>query len=698
MHVEGTVMKRSCVWLGLVVVAACGGSEPAQPDAGIPIDAPVVQPRPATLELLAGDVGGPGNVDGTGAAARFNHPASVAIDAAGNAYVADQANQLIRKVTPAGQVTTLAGAAGVSGTSDGAGAQARFHDPAGIAVAADGSIYVADQGNHTIRKITEAGVATLAGTPGQPGSADGTGAAARFDRPAGLALDRAGNLVVADEGNDTIRQVTAAGVVTTIAGVARTPGSHDGAAATATFSGPSGVAVDGAGNVIIADRRNSTIRQLAPDGAVTTLAGAAGKAGTADGAAADARFAFPVAVAVDATGVLVADGDHVIRRIAAGAVTTLAGNPLDPGSADGPVASATFRSLAGLAADAAGVIYFVDGTEALRTIRAGVVATRAGAKRQIGSADGTGAAARFDGLIGVAADRAGNVYAVDTDNATIRKITPAGVVTTLAGTARIQGSADGTGAAARFAAPTAIAVDARGNAYVTDLLDNTVRKITPAGVVTTLAGLAGQRGSADGIGAAARFDAPLGVAVDAAGTVYVADGFNQTIRKITPAGEVTTLAGTAGARGSADGTGSAARFSTPSGVAVDGAGNVYIADTDNHAIRKVTAAGVVTTLAGNAGAIGSADGTGAAARFDFPVGVAVDSAGTVYVADTLNSDLRRVSPAGVTTTVGGVAGVADVVLGDDFRLAAPQGLAISGDAIVVTELQAILVLRRGVTP
>ena len=217
----------------------------------------------------------------------------------------------------------------------------------------------------------------------------------------------------------------------------------------------------------------------------------------------------------------------------------------------------------------------------------------------------------------MAVDAAGNVYVADTGNDTIRKITPAGVVTTLAGTAGQAGSADGTGTAARFNEPDGVAVDAAGNVYVADTNNDTIRKITPAGVVTTLAGTAGQAGSADGTGAAAQFNAPEGVAVDGAGNVYVADTGNDTIRKITPAGVVTTLAGTAGQVGSADGTGSAARFNDPDGVAVDGAGNVYVADTINDTIREITPAGVVTTLAGSPGQYGSADGTGAAAQFDY---------------------------------------------------------------------------------
>jgi len=258
--------------------------------------------------------------------------------------------------------------------------------------------------------------------------------------------------------------------------------------------------------------------------------------------------------------------------------------------------------------------------------------------------------AAFSTPEGVAVDAAGNVYVADTINETIRQITPAGVVSTLAGLAGVGGSADGTGSAARFSGPFGVAADAAGNVYVADTFNQTIRKVTPAGVVTTLAGQAGSAGSTDGTGSAARFSTPRRVAADAVGNVYVAE-LNHVIRKITPAGVVSTLAGLAGAVGSADGTGSAARFADPQGVAVDAADNVYVADTANNTIRKITPAGVVTTLAGLAGTSGSTDGTGTAARFTSPRGVAVDAAGKVYVADRNNGAIRKITPAGVVTTV-----------------------------------------------
>ena len=280
---------------------------------------------------------------------------------------------------------------------------------------------------------------------------------------------------------------------------------------------------------------------------------------------------------------------------------------------------------------------------------------------------------------GIAVNDRGDVYVADTLNHTIRKITPAGVVTTLAGQAGQHGSIDGIGRNARFWAPFGIAVDYEGNVYVADTANNTIRKFTPNGVVTTLAGLAGQPGSADGIGIGARFRNPWGVAVDNAGNVYVADSSNFTIRKITPAGAVTTLAGLAGQDGSADGIGASARFKTPFGVAVDSAWNVYVADAGNNTIRKITASGAVSTLAGLAGQDGSADGIGANARFKTPFGVAVDSAWNVYVADTGNNAIRRITLKGIVSTVAGRAGVpggSDEGKGKDARFFCPNNVAV----------------------
>jgi sugar lactone lactonase YvrE len=337
------------------------------------------------------------------------------------------------------------------------------------------------------------------------------------------------------------------------------------------------------------------------------------------------------------------DGTKATASIAV-EVTTLAGQTGSIGTADGSGAAARFAYLAYIACDAAGNLYVTDYNTIRKITPAGKVTTFAGKPGDFsyGSANGSHAAARFDHPFGIACDTAGNVYVAEEGNYTVRKITPAGEVTTLAGRAGSSGTVDGSGAAARFSGPNGIACDAAGNLYVVDW--DAVRKITPAGKVTTLAGKALWPGHTDGSGAAARFRQSSGIACDAAGNIYVADTTNDTIRKITPAGEVTTLAGKSRSKGSIDGSGAAARFNWPTGISCDFAGNLYVTDSGNNTIRKITPAGEVTTLAGKAGAVGSADGSGTAARFSIHLnGIACDAAGNLYVADCDNNTIRKIT-------------------------------------------------------
>jgi len=641
----------------------------------------VVNCDTSQLSLIAGQIGGMGDIDRNGRGARFSTPGGTATDASGNVYVADSFNNTIRKITAAGVVTTLAGTAGMQGSTDATGASARFSQPGDVVADASGTLYVADTANHTIRKITAAGgVTTLAGLAGSSGSSDGSGSAARFNTPGGIAIDSAENLYVADTLNNTIRKITPAGVVTTIAGVAGSNGSADGPAATATFFQPAAVAVDVSGNVFVADTFNFTVRKIA-GGTVTTLAGTAAASGSVDGTGANARFSQPRGIATDATGnIFVNDsGNYTVRQVTPqGVVTTLAGTAGMSGSVDGTGAAARFSYLAGLRVDAHGSLLIADSANdtVRRVTAAGVVTTFAGTAPAPGSADQTGTSASFWSPLGISADAAGNTYVADYQNHTIRKVSTGGVVTTFAGSPGVGGSADGTGSAARFAYPYAVAADSNGMIYVADTGNYTVRAITPAGLVTTLAGSAGMSGAVDGTGAAARFAFVAAIAADGHGNLYVADG--PTIRKVTiPDGIVTTLAGMASAPDSVDGTGSAARFYSPEGIAIGGDGNVYVSDFGASNIRVVTPAGVVTTLAGTAFSYGSADGDGAAARFNGLQGISIDTSGNLYCADSGNETIRRITPSGSVTTVVGVTGSRGVALEAlPASLNQPSGIAV----------------------
>ena len=645
-----------------------------------------------TIQLVAGQLGGIGNADGVGAAARFNNPRALAYDG-GNLYVTDQQNHCIRKIdVTTGAVSTIAGSALQKGTADGVGAAARFNHPFGLAADGAGNLYVADMNNDTIRKIVLASgtVTTIAGTAGTAGSGDGSGAGATFDHPHGLVYDGAGALYVADARSLIIRKLVLSGaVVTTIAGTAGMRGSANGTGAAALFSSPHALAFHN-GNLYVADTRNQTVRQLVvSSAAVTTLAGSAGAGGWVDATGGNARFAKPRGITADGAGKLyVADSDNDRIRVideATGQVTTLAGQGY--GSSDGVGAGANFAGPMAVATDGAGNLYVADGWGS--TIRKVVVATAtvttlAGAAGGDGLVDGRGAAALFTRPHGIAVDGK-TLYVADKQSNVVRKVDLAtNDVTTLAGSGQ-QGAADGVGPAAQLNSPFAVASDGAGTLFVADNGNDTIRKIDVAsGTVSTLAGAAGQAGSLDDTGAKARFSSPAGM-VYTGGTLYVADLNNDTIRKIDVASAaVTTLAGTAGQTGTTDDTGAKARFNNPNGLALDG-GNLYVVDESNHTIRQIVlATAAVTTLAGGAGMVGSADGTGGAARFDMPHAIAADGAGNLYVADTRNHTVRKlVIATGAVSTWAGVAGVGAVQLGAlPGGLNTPTGLAIGSDGAV----------------
>ena len=588
--------------------------------------------------------------------AQLNGPNGVAVDGSGNLYIADTPNHRIRKVDSAGVITTVAGDGRQGDSGDGGAATAaQLRYPRGVALDRAGNLYIADTPNHRIRKVDSAGViTTVAGDGRQGDSGDGGAAtAAQLRYPRGVALDRAGNLYIADTFNDCIRKVDSAGRISTVAGTGTGGFSGDGGAAVAAqLWNPYGVALDGSGNLYITDWGNHRIRKVNSAGVISTVAGGGSSLGDG-GAAVAAQLSRPTGVALDGAGNLyIADtSNHSIRKVdSAGIISTVAGRSIGDG---GAATAAQLFWPTGVALDGADNLYIADWrNQRIRKVdAAGIISTVAG--------DGTNGSRRGDGgaavaaqlwnPYGVALDGAGNLYIANRGNHCIYKVDSAGVISTVAGDRRPGSRGDGGAAvAAQLNGPSSVALDGSGNLYIADSDNHRIRKVDAAGVITTVAGdgTNGFRGDG-GAAVAAQLNGPFGVTLDGSGNLYIADSFNQRIRKVNSAGVISTVAGsgTAGSRGDG-GAAVAAQLNRPFGMALDGSGNLYIADTGNQRIRKVDAAGVITTVAGSSTAGFSGDGgTATAAKLNFPGGVALDGAGNLYIADWGNHRIRRLTPA-----------------------------------------------------
>jgi sugar lactone lactonase YvrE len=666
-------------------------------------------PRIQTLSFVAGGLGGIGDADGTGTAARFNRPAGTALDDEGNLYVSDSGSCVIRKIeAQTNAVTTLAGTASVCDSTDSVGIHARFNGPSGLTFGItdtnEKKIYVADSNNFTIRAIDLATqqVTTLAGSAGQRAdsgsSGDGTGDTARFRGLIGLTIDNTGsNLYAVDAGNFTIRKIDIkARAVTTIAGVPGTKGILDctGAVADADggatdggtttggctpadsrFRNPMGVAYgmtsDGQEILYVVDSGSfgqNVIRQVfLADNRVTTLA----KGGS------PILFASPTGVTLQGTSTLfVSDiGNQVIRRIdiATGDVTLLAGNQGMGGNSDGTGSDAMFNRPRLMTLDPNGALLVPDElNHIVRKVEtaganAGTVTTLAGAVAHSGIEDGTGGQARFNAPAAMTSDGDGNLYVADALNSTIRRVAADGTVTTIAGTAltipNVGENGDGTGTDALFGLPTGIAYaktgDSAGYLYVADSGSNIVRQIDlNTKVVTTIAGTAGTYPpfgeNGDGTGAGASFGSLSALASDGGDNLYIPDTFANLIRKmVISTQEVTTIV-------NAD-----AGLSFPSGVALDGQGNLYIADSSNQTIQRlVLATNELSVVAGSVGQPGYLDTTASGSTLlNNPGSISFDGT-NLYIAEPLNHAVRKLNLiSGKVTTLAGTIGVTGTVPG-----------------------------------
>jgi sugar lactone lactonase YvrE len=413
--------------------------------------------------------------------------------------------------------------------------------------------------------------------------------------PSGLAMDAAGNLFVAESDN-RVRRISATGIATTVAGNGAGGFSGDsGPATTAQLQNPGGLAIDASGNLFIADTGNNRVRRVSPAGIIVTVAGtgAAGYSGDG-GPAASARLSAPVGLALDASGnLLIADtGNHSVRKVSVdGMIATLAGNGVAGASGGlGPAVSAQLSSPTGLAFDSSGKLFIADsGNNRIRVVSMGTISTFAGNGTQGLSGDGGAAlGAQFSAPRGIALDASGNLLIADTFNYRLRKVS-AGVVTTAAGTGDGSFSGDnGPAVRAQLYSPVQVTADGSGNVFFADRNNNRVRRVSPDGAINTVAGSGGYGFAGDG-GAAvgAQLAGPYGVAVDSSGNLYFSDQGNNRVRKVSANGTITTVAGNGSAGFAGDGGPAAgAQLNGPCKVAVDGSGNLFIADASTTASAR----------------------------------------------------------------------------------------------------------------
>jgi gliding motility-associated-like protein len=630
------------------------------------------------LSTIAG-AAGPGYTNGASGTSQLQGPRGIVTDRAGNVYVADVYS--IRKINTAGVTSTFVGGA-VSGYIDGTGTTARFDGAVSLAIDGSDNIYVIDQGNAVIRKVTPAGVVTTLAGNRNRGNTDGQGTAAAFNNPQDIIFSN-GVLYVADY--IVIRRVTTGGLVSTIAGNG-VPKVLNGPALSAGFGNASALLINTAGDIYVLDIGNNApnegsaiLRVIDKDNNVATV-------DIIDGDGNKIYLTTPNSLTLDKNGLIyIASGSNYIQTLSFDRYTISkplpAGLLFDPGTgiiSGKPTVLSPATNYTVTAYNASGssstvinievivntlgllppaITYATPQKYPINDAIAALIPTNTGgdvpanAYGQVstlaggnGSStkDGIGVTAGFNLPSGIGADNSGNIFVTDFGSGAIRKVTSGGVVTTIASLTQ----------------PSGLAADAQGNLYVSDFDSNTIYKITAAGVKTVFAG-SGLIGANDGLGTTSSFNGPGGLALDAQGNLYVADQVNNRIRKITPAGQVTTLAGS-GATGSNNGSGPSATFNNPDGVAVDKAGNVYVADTKNNLIRKIAPDGTVSPFAGN-GTPGKTDGTGSAASFNYPTNLAIDGLGNLYVADYTNNLIRKITPAGVVSTIvgSGAAGSAN---------------------------------------
>ncbi len=649
-----------------------------------------------TLTRIAGNSRAGYSGDGGPAIrAQLNAPAGLAIDGTGDIFIADLGNNVVREVTPDGNIQTVAGN-GTQGYSGdfGVATQAQLHAPSGVAVDGSGHLYIADSGNNAIREVTTDGnISPFAGNGlasyygDSSTSTPTTPAQAGLNDPQDVAVGSNGTIYIVDTGNSFVRAV-ANGAINYVAGSGSVGFAGDGGSATATTTntgpgvalyGPRAIAFDSAGNYYLADAGNGRIRKIDTKGIITTVAGNGTLGFAGDGSAATAaNLNQPSGVALDKQGnIYIADTSNGrIRKVSsAGTISTVAGNGMVSYSGDGgPATGAQLNGPLGVAADNSGNLFIADSQNGVvRVVNKGAIASVGGGTLVIPRS--------------VATDAAGNAYVADAQDNRVRRVGTDGTVTTYAGNGTNGFGGDGGPAAnAQLNSPAAVAVDGAGNLYIADLGNLRIRKVSANGNISTVAGNGSQGYSGDGGPAInASLNTPLGVAVDPSGNLYITDSASQVIREVTLDGNIKTIAGTGEPGFTGDGGSAAsAQLASPIGIAADPFGNIFFVDGTTR-IREINTAGVIATVAGN-GSFGYSGDGGMAnlAQFSSPSAVWADAAGNLYVADTGNNAIRLLQPAGSGITLNAVVNAAS---NQNGAVAPGEIVALYGSGLGPSQLQ-----------
>jgi hypothetical protein len=630
-----------------------------------------------TLTVFAG-LGFPGfsgdGVTGGAANALLSSPRGVAVDSSGNVYIADQSNCVVRKVDTANTITTIAGIGGSCGFSgdSGKGTAAQLSSPGGVGLDASGDLFIADSNNCRVRKLVLSSntITTYAGNGTCSYSGDGGAAtSAELNYPYAVSADSSGNLFIADTSNYVVREVTKSTMKISTVGGNHTYGylGDGGPATSAEFTYIYGVAVSGT-TVTVSDIYNYRVRQFTVGGNVNTVAGNGTGSFCGDGGAAtSACFNAPTGVAVSGANYYVADQSNYRIRLftVGGNINTIAGNGSYnlPTLMSGVVPSGVVLYYPyGVYDDPSGNL-FVNDTDnfVVRELvkSTGVVNLFAGNGTAGYSGDGGKAtSAEITYNDGVARDSSGNIYIADTNNCIIREVNTAGIISTFAGIPdRCGFSGDGgTATAAELYYPSGVFVDSKNNVYIADTYSHAIREVT-GGTINTVAGIGQSNGySGDGgLATAAQLYYPRGVSVDGAGNIYIADTDNCRIREVSSStGVINTVAGTGYCAFTGDGPAAEEGLAYPYDVRVDANGNLFISDTNNQRLRWVNTAGTMTTFAGNGTAGFSGDGgVATSAEVYYPAGISEDSSGNFQVADTYNFRIRGIAAfAALNTSVG----------------------------------------------